>query len=88
MRVDSGVSEGDAISGAFDSMIAKVIVTGATRLEAVQRARRALREMVVEGIPTVVPFHRAVLESEDFVPWTTRRSASTPAGSRRRSPTS
>ncbi|KRD36967.1 acetyl-/propionyl-CoA carboxylase subunit alpha [Oerskovia sp. Root918] len=68
VRVDSGVSEGDVISGAFDSMIAKVIVTGATRLEAVQRARRALREMVVEGIPTVVPFHRAVLDSEDFVP--------------------
>uniref|UniRef100_UPI003908A8A5 ATP-binding protein n=1 Tax=Oerskovia enterophila TaxID=43678 RepID=UPI003908A8A5 len=68
VRVDSGVSEGDVISGAFDSMIAKVIVTGATRLEAVQRARRTLREMVVEGIPTVVPFHRAVLDSEDFVP--------------------
>jgi acetyl-CoA/propionyl-CoA carboxylase biotin carboxyl carrier protein len=52
----------------FDSMIAKLIVTGATRTQAVERARRALRELEVEGIPTVVPFHRAVLESEAFVP--------------------
>ncbi|MHA7134013.1 acetyl/propionyl/methylcrotonyl-CoA carboxylase subunit alpha [Oerskovia turbata] len=68
VRVDSGVIEGDVISGAFDSMIAKIIVTGATRREAVERARRALRETVVEGIPTVLPFHRAVLDAEDFVP--------------------
>ncbi|MBE7700039.1 ATP-grasp domain-containing protein [Oerskovia sp. Sa1BUA8] len=68
VRVDSGVTEGDVISGAFDSMIAKIIVTGATRREAVERARRALRETVVEGIPTVLPFHRAVLDAEDFVP--------------------
>jgi len=68
VRVDSGVVEGDAVSGAFDSMIAKLVVTGATRAQAVERARRALRELEVAGIPTVVPFHRAVLESEDFVP--------------------
>ncbi|MDF2847114.1 MAG: ATP-grasp protein [Oerskovia sp.] len=68
VRVDSGVTQGDVISGAFDSMIAKIIVTGATRREAVERARRALRETVVEGIPTVLPFHRAVLDAEDFVP--------------------
>jgi acetyl-CoA/propionyl-CoA carboxylase biotin carboxyl carrier protein len=68
VRVDTGVVEGDTISGAFDSMIAKLVVTGATRAEAVQRARRALRELEVEGIPTVVPFHRAVLDSPDFVP--------------------
>ena len=68
VRVDSGVIEGDVISGAFDSMIAKIIVTGATRREAVERARRALRETVVEGIPTVLPFHRAVLDAADFVP--------------------
>lgn len=68
VRVDSGVAEGDAISGAFDSMLAKVIVTGATRTQAIERARRALRELEIEGIPTVTPFHRAVLESEDFVP--------------------
>ncbi|MBD5787076.1 ATP-grasp domain-containing protein [Cellulosimicrobium terreum] len=68
VRVDTGVVEGDTISGLFDSMIAKVIVTGATREEAVQRARRALRELEVVGIPTVVPFHRAVLDAEAFVP--------------------
>jgi len=68
VRVDTGVVAGDTVSGAFDSMIAKLIVTGATRTEAVERARRALRELVVEGIPTVLPFHRAVLESDAFVP--------------------
>ncbi|NNU27948.1 biotin carboxylase N-terminal domain-containing protein [Isoptericola sediminis] len=68
VRVDTGVVEGDSISGLFDSMIAKLIVTGANRTQAVQRARRALRELEVAGIPTVVPFHRAVLEATDFVP--------------------
>jgi len=68
VRVDSGVVEGDTVSGLFDSMLAKVIVTGATRAQAVERARRALAELEVEGIPTVVPFHRAVLEETDFVP--------------------
>ena len=68
VRVDTGVVEGDTISGAFDSMIAKLVVTGATREQAAQRARRALRELEVAGIPTVVPFHRAVMEAEDFVP--------------------
>ena len=68
VRVDSGVVEGDTISGAFDSLLAKVIVTGATRRQAVERARRALRELEIEGIPTVVPFHRAVLDTEAFVP--------------------
>ncbi|MFP3712966.1 acetyl/propionyl/methylcrotonyl-CoA carboxylase subunit alpha [Puerhibacterium sp. TATVAM-FAB25] len=68
VRVDTGVVEGDTVSGAFDSMIAKLVVTGATRQQAVERARRALRELEVQGIPTVVPFHRAVLEAEDFVP--------------------
>lgn len=68
VRVDTGVVEGDTISGAFDSMIAKLIVTGATREQAAQRARRALRELDVAGIPTVVPFHRAVMAAEDFVP--------------------
>ncbi|CAN5241417.1 biotin carboxylase N-terminal domain-containing protein [soil metagenome] len=68
VRVDSGVVEGDTVSGLFDSMLAKVIVTGATRAQAVERARRALAELEVEGIPTVVPFHRAVLDEPDFVP--------------------
>ena len=68
VRVDSGVVEGDSVSGLFDSMIAKVVVTGATRRQAVERARRALAELEVVGIPTVVPFHRAVLDAEAFVP--------------------
>nr|WP_253832673.1 biotin carboxylase N-terminal domain-containing protein [Promicromonospora thailandica] len=68
VRVDTGVVAGDTVSGAFDSMIAKLIVTGATRAQAVERARRALRELVVEGIPTVVPFHKAVLDADAFVP--------------------
>ena len=67
VRVDAGVSEGDTVSGNFDSMIAKVIITGATREQAIQRARRALAELEIEGIPTVVPFHRAVLDAPEFV---------------------
>ncbi len=68
VRIDSGVVEGDVISGNFDSMIAKVIVTGTDRKQALARARRALREMNVEGIPTVLPFHRAVLDAPAFAP--------------------
>ncbi|QGQ21087.1 ATP-grasp domain-containing protein [Cellulomonas sp. JZ18] len=68
VRVDSGVVEGDTVSGMFDSMIAKLVVTGADRRQAVERARRALAELEVVGIPTVVPFHRAVLEADAFVP--------------------
>jgi acetyl-CoA/propionyl-CoA carboxylase biotin carboxyl carrier protein len=67
VRVDAGVREGDTVSGNFDSMIAKLIVTGATRAEAIQRARRAVSEFVVRGIPTVLPFHAAVLEAPEFV---------------------
>ncbi|HWS59270.1 MAG TPA: biotin carboxylase N-terminal domain-containing protein [Actinotalea sp.] len=67
-RVDSGVVEGDTVSGAFDSMIAKVIVTGKDRTQAIERARRALAELRVEGIPTVVPFHVAVLDEPAFAP--------------------
>ncbi|WP_228373401.1 acetyl/propionyl/methylcrotonyl-CoA carboxylase subunit alpha [Demequina gelatinilytica] len=66
VRIDAGVVEGDTVSGNFDSMIAKVIVTGATRDQALARARRALAEMTVEGIPTVLPFHRAVLDSPAY----------------------
>ena len=68
VRVDSGVIEGDTVSGAFDSMIAKLIVTGVDRTQAVERARRALAEIEIAGIATVVPFHRAVLRAPDFVP--------------------
>jgi acetyl-CoA/propionyl-CoA/long-chain acyl-CoA carboxylase, biotin carboxylase, biotin carboxyl carrier protein len=68
VRVDSGVQSGDVISGAFDSLLAKVIVTGATRQQALERSRRALDEMVVEGMATALPFHRAVVRDEAFAP--------------------
>ncbi|GLW65774.1 acetyl-/propionyl-CoA carboxylase subunit alpha [Actinomadura rubrobrunea] len=68
VRVDSGYVEGQTVPQAFDSLIAKLIVTGATRRQAVERARRALAEFQVEGMPTVLPFHRAVLEDPAFVP--------------------
>jgi acetyl-CoA/propionyl-CoA carboxylase, biotin carboxylase, biotin carboxyl carrier protein len=66
VRWDSGVETGGEVVGAFDSMLAKLIVTGATREQALQRSRRALDELVVEGMPTVVPFHRAVVRDEAF----------------------
>jgi acetyl-CoA/propionyl-CoA carboxylase, biotin carboxylase, biotin carboxyl carrier protein len=66
VRWDSGVETGGEVVGAFDSMLAKLIVTGATRQEALERARRALDELVVEGMPTVIPFHRAVVRDEAF----------------------
>jgi acetyl-CoA/propionyl-CoA carboxylase biotin carboxyl carrier protein len=66
VRWDSGVETGGEVAGAFDSMLAKLIVTGASREEALQRARRALDELVVEGMPTVIPFHRAVVRDEAF----------------------
>ena len=66
VRVDSGVRSGDVVSGRFDSLLAKLIVTGATRQQALRRARRALDEFVIEGVPTVLPFHRMVVRSADF----------------------
>ncbi|WP_197321311.1 acetyl/propionyl/methylcrotonyl-CoA carboxylase subunit alpha [Saccharomonospora sp. NB11] len=67
VRVDSGVEEGSVIGGQFDSMLAKVIITGADRRQAIERSRRALDEMQVEGMATVLPFHRAVLRDPAFV---------------------
>ncbi|GAB3295792.1 acetyl/propionyl/methylcrotonyl-CoA carboxylase subunit alpha [Pseudoclavibacter terrae] len=67
VRIDTGVETGSVVSGQFDSMLAKLIVTGATRDEALRRARRALAEFEVEGVPTVLPFHRAVLDDPDFI---------------------
>ena len=66
VRIDSGVTTGDVISGAFDSLLAKLIVTGATRADALERARRALDEFEVTGLPTVLPFHRAVVRDPAF----------------------
>jgi acetyl-CoA/propionyl-CoA carboxylase, biotin carboxylase, biotin carboxyl carrier protein len=68
VRIDSGIEQGDEISGNFDSMLSKLIVTGASRPQALQRARRALEEMVVEGIPTVIPFDLAVVSDPAFAP--------------------
>ncbi|ANL35710.1 acetyl/propionyl/methylcrotonyl-CoA carboxylase subunit alpha [Rhizobium phaseoli] len=66
IRLDSGVVSGSTVPGTFDSLMAKLIVTGATREQALARARRALSEFRIEGIATVLPFHRAVMESRDF----------------------
>jgi acetyl-CoA/propionyl-CoA carboxylase biotin carboxyl carrier protein len=68
VRVDSGVESGDVISGAFDSLLAKLIVTGANRADALERARRALDEFEVAGLPTVLPFDRAVVCDPAFAP--------------------
>ncbi len=68
VRVDSGVEQGEVIGGNFDSMLAKLIVTGATREQALQRARRAIAEMEVGGMPTVLPFHAAVVSDPAFAP--------------------
>ncbi|WP_406693085.1 acetyl/propionyl/methylcrotonyl-CoA carboxylase subunit alpha [Saccharopolyspora sp. ID03-671] len=67
VRVDAGVESGSVIGGQFDSLLAKVIVTGADRQQALQRARRVLDEMQVEGMATVLPFHRAIVRDPAFV---------------------
>ena len=66
VRIDSGVTTGDVISGAFDSLLAKLIVTGATREDALERSRRALDEFEVSGLPTVLPFHRKIVRDPAF----------------------
>lgn len=66
VRVDEGYLSGMTVPGAFDSLVAKVVVTGEDRAQALARSRRALAELVVEGMPTVVPFHRAVLDDPAF----------------------
>ncbi|MBY4429766.1 acetyl/propionyl/methylcrotonyl-CoA carboxylase subunit alpha [Rhodococcus fascians] len=67
VRVDSGVESGSVIGGQFDSMLAKLIVTGATREEALARSRRALAEFTVDGLATVIPFHAAVVSDPAFI---------------------
>jgi len=67
VRVDAGVESGTVIGGQFDSLLAKIIVTGADRDQAIARARRALDELVVEGMATVVPFHQAVVRDPAFI---------------------
>ncbi|MEW6475016.1 MAG: biotin carboxylase N-terminal domain-containing protein [Actinomycetota bacterium] len=67
IRMDSGVEAGSVIGGQFDSLLAKLVVTGRDRDHALARARRALAELRIEGVPTVVPFHRRVVDDPDFV---------------------
>ncbi len=66
IRIDSGVVTGSTIPGTFDSLMAKLIVVGNTREQAINRARRALAEFTIEGVASVLPFHRAVMEHTDF----------------------
>ncbi|GAA1773438.1 acetyl/propionyl/methylcrotonyl-CoA carboxylase subunit alpha [Streptomonospora arabica] len=68
VRVDTGCETGFTVPQAFDSMVAKLIVTGATRAEALERSRRALAEFRVGGMPTVIPFHLAVVDDPAFAP--------------------
>jgi acetyl-CoA/propionyl-CoA carboxylase, biotin carboxylase, biotin carboxyl carrier protein len=74
VRVDGGYRAGETIPGSFDSLIAKLVVTGRDRTQALERSRRALAEFVVDGMPTVIPFHATVVEDPAFV------GASNPSG--------
>ena len=67
VRLDGGYEAGETIPGAFDSLIAKLIVTGRDRTQALERSRRALAEFVVDGMPTVIPFHAAVVDDPAFI---------------------
>ncbi|MGW6056095.1 biotin carboxylase N-terminal domain-containing protein [Streptomyces sp. NPDC055189] len=74
VRLDAGVESGSVIGPAWDSLLAKLIVTGATRQQALQRAARALEEFTVEGMATAIPFHRAVVRDPAFAPELTSSS--------------
>jgi acetyl-CoA/propionyl-CoA/long-chain acyl-CoA carboxylase, biotin carboxylase, biotin carboxyl carrier protein len=67
VRLDGGYDEGETVPGSFDSLVAKLIVSGRDRAEALARSRRALAEFVVDGMPTVVPFHRKVVDDPAFI---------------------
>ncbi|MED7924529.1 biotin carboxylase N-terminal domain-containing protein [Nonomuraea sp. LP-02] len=66
IRLDSGYEQGETVPGDYDSLTAKLVVTGATRAQALERARRALDEFEIDGMPTVLPFHRAVVADPAF----------------------
>jgi acetyl-CoA/propionyl-CoA carboxylase, biotin carboxylase, biotin carboxyl carrier protein len=74
VRLDGGYDQGETVPGSFDSLVAKLIVTGRDRTQALERSRRALDEFVVEGMPTVIPFHQAVVSDPAYV------AASNPSG--------
>jgi len=67
IRVDGGYDQGETVPGSFDSLVAKLIVTGVDRTQALERSRRALDEFVVDGMPTVIPFHRRVVDDPAYV---------------------
>jgi acetyl-CoA/propionyl-CoA carboxylase biotin carboxyl carrier protein len=67
VRLDGGYDQGETVPGTFDSLVAKLIVTGRNREQALERSRRALDEFVVDGMPTVIPFHRAVVDDPAYV---------------------
>ncbi len=67
VRVDGGYDQGETVPGSFDSLIAKLVVTGRDRTQALERSRRALDEFVVDGMPTVLPFHRTVVDDPAFI---------------------
>jgi acetyl-CoA/propionyl-CoA carboxylase, biotin carboxylase, biotin carboxyl carrier protein len=67
VRLDGGYDQGETVPGAFDSLIAKLVVTGRDRTQALERSRRALDEFVVDGMPTVIPFHRVVVDDPAFI---------------------
>ena len=66
VRIDSGITTGDIITGSFDSLLAKLIVTGDNRKDAIEKARRALEEFEITGLPTTIPFHRAIVQEPAF----------------------
>ncbi|QWZ06800.1 biotin/lipoyl-binding protein [Nocardioides panacis] len=67
VRLDGGYDQGETVPGAFDSLVAKLVVTGRDRTQALERSRRALSEFVVEGMPTVIPFHRTVVDDPAYI---------------------
>jgi acetyl-CoA/propionyl-CoA carboxylase biotin carboxyl carrier protein len=67
VRVDGGYDQGETVPGSFDSLIAKLVVSGRDRTQVLERSRRALDEFVVDGMPTVIPFHRTVVDDPVFV---------------------
>lgn len=67
VRLDGGYDPGETVPGSFDSLVAKLIVSGRDRTQALERSRRALDEFVVDGMPTVIPFHQAVVRDEAFI---------------------
>ena len=67
IRLDGGYDQGETVPGSFDSLVAKLIVSGRDRTQALERSRRALKEFIVEGMPSAVPFHQAVVSDPAFV---------------------